>query len=107
MCYAQKGFFLHPSEEFCGSIEERYRNKSYVSVINNSSPGSQGKGGAASPKERSAALAVPWVKCQGGILKHLQMNTLLTKQESINTHFWMNSVSLNEVSDPTLLNAIL
>lgn len=105
-----KRIFLHPSKEFCGSIEERCRNKSYVGAINNSSPRSQGKGGdvrAASPKEMSAALAVLWAKCQGGILKHLQMNGLVTKQEFKITHFWKNSASLNEMSDATLLNAIL
>lgn len=46
-------------------------------------------------------------ECQGGIPKHLKMNGLLTKQEFISTHFWKNSGSLNEMSDPTLLDAIL
>lgn len=62
---------------------------------------------AASHKDRSAALAVLCVKCQGGIPIHLQMNGLLMKQEFINTHFWKNSHSLNETSDATLLDAIL
>lgn len=58
-------------------------------------------------KESSLVLVVLQVKCQRGIHKHLQMNGLLTKQAFINTHFWENSASLNEMSDPTLLDLIL
>lgn len=76
-------------EEFCGGIEERCRNKSYVGAINKV-PRSQGRGvdvRAASHKDRSAALAVLCVKCQGGIPMHLQMIGLLMKQQFVNTHF--------------------
>lgn len=62
---------------------------------------------AASHKDRSAALAVLCVKCQGGIPMHLQMIGLLMKQQFVNTHFWKNSGSLSETSDAILLDTIL
>lgn len=100
----KKGFLLCASEEFCGGIEEICRNKTYI-CANDKVPWSQLQCIASlavvtvSHKQKSAAVALLWVKCQGGIPITPADEQLTNKTWVYKCPFWKNSGSLNGTSD--------